>query len=102
MRISRGLKPIKVSNAAVREKIPADIRYVYTCPNLGRLMLRCIRSAAAFSGSAKAEDRMRGVGLLERGDLCGGEVQREGGDGVLEVIWFGGADDGGGDSGLAE
>jgi len=43
-----------------------------------------------------------GVGLFESADLVVGEGDFQGGDGIGEVVGFGGADDGGGHDGLGQ
>ena len=51
---------------------------------------------------AEAEDGVGSVGLFEGGDFFGRELERDRGDGVFEVVGFGGADNGGGDFGFVE
>ena len=50
--------------------------------------------------SAEADDRVGCVGLLEAGDLVGGELEVDGGDGVVEVRRLGRPDDRRGDDRL--
>src|SRR4051794_29441479 len=51
---------------------------------------------------SEADDGVRGVGLLEPGDLLAGELDVDGGDGVVEVGVLGDADDGRGDHRLGQ
>jgi hypothetical protein len=45
---------------------------------------------------------MRHIGSFELGAVCGTQPDRKGGDGIGEVPWLGGTDDGSGDSGTGE
>ena len=49
-----------------------------------------------------AGEGVRLVEVLEGFDFVGRELDGDGGDGVVEVLGFSGADDGGGDVGLRE
>jgi hypothetical protein len=51
--------------------------------------------------STEAQDWMRSIGLLERGDLFRGKTHRESRRGIRKVVHFGGADNRRGDEGFA-